>query len=124
MTDVSSIETDPDKLLADARQWAGELCKSVKRQTDAKADAVLNTAARLAGVAPSLLWKLKYRPPRGVDVSVYNRLKVAHARYVKSPEATIAENLQALRDLPADPRRDRLLASMEEFLRASESPEV
>jgi hypothetical protein len=124
MTDMTAIETDPEKLLADARTWAKELCGAVKRQTDAKADAVLNTAARFAGVAPSLIWKLKYRPPKEVSVSVYNRLKLAHARYVKSPEATIAENLAALRSLPTNPARDRLMAGMEEYLRTAQGKEV
>ena len=124
MTDMTAIETDPDKLLADAQGWAKELCKAVKRQTDAKADAVLNTAARMAGVAPSLIWKLRYRPPKGVDVSVYNRLKLAHARYVKSPEAIIAENLAELKALPSTPARARLVAGMEEYLRTAQGEEV
>ena len=124
MTDISAIETDPVKLLDDARNWAKELCKAAERQTDAKADAVLHTASRWAGVTPSLIWKLKYRPPKKVDVSVYNRLKLAHARYVKSPEATIAENLAALKALPSTPARDRLLAGMEEYLRTAQGEEA
>lgn len=124
MTDISAIETDPVKLLEDARRWAKELCGAAKRLTDAKEDAVLNTAGRWAGVPASFIWKLKYRPPKKVDVSIYNRLKLAHARYVKSPEATIAENLAALRELSPDPARDRLLASMEEYLRTATGPET
>ena len=124
MTDISYIETDPIKLREQARGWAEDLLKAFKRQHEAKEDEALNGIARWAGVTKTIIWKLKYRPPQRLDVSIYNRLQVAHARYVKSPEATIAENLQALRQLPSDPRRDRLMASMEEFIRASESPEV
>ena len=124
MTDISAIETDPDKLLDDARKWAKELCKAVKRQTDAKADAALNTAARWADVSPTMIWKLKYRPPNTVDAHIYNRLKLAHARYVKSPEATIADNLAALKALPSNPARDRLMAGMEEYLRTAQGEEV
>lgn len=124
MTDISAIETDPNKLLAEAQAWAKELCKAAKRQTDAKADAVLNTAARWADVSPTMIWKLRYRPPNTVDAHIYNRLKLAYARYVKSPEATIAENLAELKALPSTPARDRLVAGMEEYLRASEVAEV
>jgi hypothetical protein len=125
MTDISAmeIETDPIKLRDDARRWGIELWKAVKRQTEAKNDHAMEAAARMAGVSPSLLWKLKYRPPKGVDVSVYNRLKLAHARYVKSPEATIAENLAELKALPPTPARTRLLASMEEYLRTAQGTE-
>lgn len=126
MTDISAmeIETDPIKLRDDARRWGLELWKAVKRQTEAKNDHAMEAAARMAGVSPSLLWKLKYRPPQEVSVSVYNRLKLAHARYVKSPEATIAENLAELKALPSNPARARLVAGMEEYLRTAQGEEV
>src|SRR5690606_9165108 len=101
VTDVSTmeIEVDPIKLRDQARAWSNELLKTFKRQHEAKEPEAMSAVARWAGVTTNTIWKLKYRPPRTLDVSIYNRLRLAHARYVKSPEATIAENLAALRAL-------------------------
>jgi hypothetical protein len=125
VTDVSSfVETDPDKLLADAKGWATALLKRAKAVSGGKNDVAMNTAARWAGVTPNMFWKLRYRPPNDVGVSTYNRLKLAHFKHCEAVESDIAENLVALRGLPSTPARERLMAQMAEYLRASESQET
>lgn len=122
MTDVTSFETDPDKLLNEAKGWAKALWKCAKITTG-KDDRAMHTAARWANVSPNTLWKLRYRPPRGIDVSIYNRLKVAYVERVESVEGQIAENFEALKALPPTPSRQRLVAAMEEFLGAAPGAE-
>lgn len=124
LTDVSAIETDPVRLRDEAIDWARALWKVVKRRTGHKNNVVLPTAARMAGIEPGTLWSLRYRPPKTVETSLYNKLKLAHERYVTSPEATIAENLEILRSLPPSPKGLLLMASMEEYLRSQEGPET
>lgn len=116
MTDISSIETDREKLIDDATAWGNALWNRAARLYGQKKDTAMHTAANWAGVTPTMLWKLRYRRPRGLDVSIYNRLKLAHERHVASVEGKLAENLMALRALPATPDRDRLVADMEKFL--------
>lgn len=116
MTDLSTIETDREKLIDDATGWANALWDRAAKLYGQKKDTALHTAANWAGIAPTIIWKLRYRRPRGMDVSVYNRLKAAHQKHVSSVEGKLAENLLELRALPATPDRDRLAADLEKFL--------
>lgn len=122
MFDASAIETEPDKLVAEARGWALALWNKVYRGLGDTQESAMHTAARLAKVPPSTIWGMRYRPPRTIDVSVYFKLKAAYVRHVESVEADIAQNLESLRALPASAARDRLVAQMEEYLRTAESP--
>lgn len=116
MTDLSAIETDREKLIDDATEWGNALWDRATKLYGQKKDAAMHTAANWAGIAPTMLWKLRYRRPRGVEVSIYNRLKAAHHRHVESVEGKLAENLLELRALPATPDRERLAADLEKFL--------
>jgi len=116
MSDATAYETDPDKLVAEATGWATALWRRAREVTGDKNDRAMHTAARWAQVPPNTIWKLRYRPPRELGVSVYNRLKLAHEKHVASVEGKVAENLASLRALPATPARRRLVAEMEEFL--------
>lgn len=116
MTDLSAIETDPDKLVEEAAGWALALWKRAAQLYGHKQETAMHTAANWAGVPPTTFWKLRYRRPRELGVSTYNRIKVAHDQHVKSVEGKIAENLLALRALPATPDRQRLVADLEKYL--------
>jgi hypothetical protein len=122
VTDISAVEIDPDKLVAQAARWATALWRRAEADGGGKERAMF-TAANWAKVSPNTFWKLKYRPPRDLGVSIYFRLQAAHERHVSSVEAQIAANLEELRALPATAARERLMAQMEEFLGASQSPE-
>jgi hypothetical protein len=122
VTDVASFETDPDKLLRDAKTWANALWRKA-RLTAPKDDLAMRKAAHWAKVTPNTLWKLRYRPPRDIGVSIYNRLRVAYDEHVESVEGQVAENLAALKALPSTPSRERLVAQMEEFLGTSQGEE-
>lgn len=123
MTDLSAIETDREKLIDDATGWANALWNRAAKLYGQKKDTAMHTAANWAGIAPTMLWKLRYRRPRGLDVSIYNRLKAAHQRHVASVEGKIAENLLELRALPSTPDRDRLAADLEKFLGIAQGEE-
>ena len=116
MTDLSAIETDPDKLVDEAAGWAMALWKRAAQLFGLMQDTAMHTAANWADVPPTTFWKLRYRRPHELGVSTYNRIKAAHERHVASVEAKSAENLIALRALPSTPSRDRLVAQLEEYL--------
>lgn len=120
MTDATAFETDPDKLVDEARGYALGLWRHVHRGLGDTQENAMHEAARLAKVTPNTIWKLRYRRPREIGASIYFKLKAAHARHVQSVEARVADNLAALRSLPATPANRRLVASMEEFLGHSE----
>lgn len=120
MTDLSAIETDPDKLVDEAAGWAMALWRRAAQLYGHKQDTAMHTAANWAGVPPTTFWKLRYRKPRDLGISTYNRIKAAHQRHVASVEATSAENLIALRSLPSTPSRDRLVAQLESYLGIAE----
>ena len=125
MTDVaSSVETDPTRLVDEAAGWAIGLWKAAHRTIGDTQERSMHEAARLARVSPNTIWRLRYRKPADISVSIYNRLMVAHRQHVESAEATVAANLEILRSLPATPARTRLVAQMEEFLRDQEGAEV
>lgn len=124
MTDLSAIETDPEKLVDEAAGWAMALWKRAAQLYGHKQDTAMHTAANWASVPPTTLWKLRYRKPRDLGISTYNRIKAAHQKHVESVEAKSAENLIALRALPASPSRDRLVAQLEEFLGIAPIAEV
>jgi hypothetical protein len=124
MTDMSAIETDPDKLVAEASGWAQALWTRAAQMYGHKQDTAMHTAANWADVPPTTLWRLRYRRPRGLDIAVYFRLKAAHQKHVESVEGKLAENLIALRALPATPDRQRLAADLEKFLGLTDGEEV
>lgn len=116
MTDLSANEFEPETLVSRAKVWAMALWKRAEDLYGDGKDNAMHTAARWAGVSPNLLWRLRYRPPAGIDASPYLKLMAAHERLINSVEAKSAENLIALRALPSNPSRDRLVAQLEEFL--------
>jgi hypothetical protein len=116
LTDLTANEFEPETLVERAKVWAMALWKRAEDLHGSGRDNAMHTAARWAGVSPSLLWRLRYRPPAGIDASPYFKLMAAHERLIISVEAKSAENLIALRALPSSPSRDRLVAELEEFL--------
>jgi hypothetical protein len=123
LTDATAFETDPDKLVDEASGWALGLWRLVHQGMGDTQEASMHKAAKLARVSPNTIWKLRYRRPRDIAVSVYFKLKAAHARHVESVEGQIAANLEILRTLPANPSRTRLAASLEQYLRDQEGEE-
>lgn len=118
------MEVEPEALVSEARGWALALWRTAHHLVGSTQDRAMRKAAAMAKVTPNTLWKLRYRPPREIGASVYFKLRIAHQKYVHSTEATVAQNLIALRALPSSPSRDRLVAGMEEFLRDSEGAEA
>ena len=123
MTDATAIETDPEKLVGEARGWALSLWDKAHKGIGGTQDQAMHKAASMAGVTPHTLWKLRYRTPEEIGVSIYNRLKAAHARHIESVEARLADDLAALRLLPPTPHRARLVAQVEDFLGTAAGPE-
>lgn len=123
MTDATAFETNPDKLVSEASGWALGLWEFVHRGMGDTQEAAMHRAAKLAHVSPNTIWKLRYRRPRDIAVSVYFKLKAAHARHVESVEGQIAANLEVLRTLPRTPSRARLVAELEGYLRNQEGAE-
>jgi hypothetical protein len=66
----------PAELVNEAAQWAAKLTDEAERKTG-KTDTALETVARQTGVNQSTLWRLRYRKPKDLAVSVYMRLKAA-----------------------------------------------
>lgn len=68
---------DMSQFVADARKWAKEL---VRRETRGWGDLprAMRCVARHCGVDYATLHALRYRPPKGVDASVYERLEAAY----------------------------------------------
>lgn len=121
MTDATAYETDPSKLVDKAAGWAMALWRRAERESDDGKERAMHRAATWAKVSPGTLWKLRYRKPSEIGVSIYFKLEAAHARLITSVEARVAANLEELRQLPATPSRERLVAGMEEYLRHSGS---
>ncbi len=121
---TAAFETDPDKLVGEASGWAKGLWRRVHLRLGTTKEDAMHEAARLAGVSPNTIWKLRYRRPRDIAASVYFKLKAAHSRHVESVEGQIAANLEILRTLPATPSRQRLVVELAQYLRDQEGDEV
>jgi len=121
MTDATAVETDPSKLVERAATWAMALWRRAELDHGTGKERAMHTAASWADVPPHTFWKLKYRRPDEIGASIYFKLNAAYERRIASVEARVAANLQELRELPATPSRKRLVAGMEEYLRASQS---
>ena len=120
MTDATAYETDPTKLVDKATGWALALWRRAELDHGDGKERAMHTAANWADVPPHTFWKLKYRRPDEIGASIYFKLYAAYQRRIASVEARVAANLQELRELPATPARERLVAGMEEYLRTSE----
>ena len=68
--------TKPADYVAEAAEWAARLTNEAERKTG-KTDTALETVARQTGVNQSTLWRLRYRKPKDLAVSVYMKLKTA-----------------------------------------------
>lgn len=68
--------TKPADYVAEAAEWAARLTNEAERKTG-KTDTALETVARQTGVNQSTLWRLRYRKPKDLAVSVYMKLKAA-----------------------------------------------
>lgn len=123
MFDAGAIELPPEKRIEQARIWALALWDRLAQAPGENQETAMHRAARLAKVSAYTVWSFRYRMPKKLDVSAYFSIKAAYERHVASLEAGLAENLIVLRSLPSDPRRDRLVAQMEEFLRDQEGDE-
>lgn len=66
----------PADLVDEAAKWAAKLTDDAERKTG-KTDTALETVARQTGVNQSTLWRLRYRKPKDLAVSVYMKLKTA-----------------------------------------------
>ena len=66
----------PADFVAEAAEWAVRLTNEAERKTG-KTDTALETVARQTGVNQSTLWRLRYRKPKDLAVSVYMKLKTA-----------------------------------------------
>jgi hypothetical protein len=90
----------PAELVNEAAQWAAKLTDEAERKTG-KTDTALETVARQTGVNQSTLWRLRYRKPKDLAVSVYMKLKAAFEAAEKRQterfehEAKIARSLGA-----------------------------
>lgn len=88
----------PADLVAEAAGWAARLTDEAERKTG-KTDTALETVARQTGVNQSTLWRLRYRKPKDLAVSVYMKLKTAFEAAEQrqterlNHEATIARSL-------------------------------
>jgi len=118
MFDAGTIELAPEERIEQARNWALALWDRIAAAGDHNQESAMHQAARLAKVTPSTIWGFRYRMPKKLDVAAYFSIKAAFERHA-SVEADLANNLLVLRSLPANPRRDRLVAQMEEYLRDS-----
>lgn len=60
-----------------AASWADALVKSESRGPG-DLDNAMRRAARKAGVPYTIFWRLRYRPPADLFVSVFNKLEAAY----------------------------------------------
>lgn len=65
----------PADLVDEAAYWAAKLTDEAAKT--GKTDTALETVARQTGVNTSTLWRLRYRKPKDLAVSVYMKLKAA-----------------------------------------------
>lgn len=116
VTDISFIETDPEKAVEKAASWAKALWMRAGQLYGDKEDTAMHIAAGWAKVPPGVFWKLRYRKPREIGASIYCRLMVAHHEHITSVEGKVAENLIALRALSTTEADRGLVAHMEKYL--------
>ncbi len=82
--------------------WAGSLIERERRATGQKVETILDNLARRLGVEKSELWSLRYRPPRGIMVHVYMRLKAAYENEVERQEMRLAHELMLTKAVVSD----------------------
>lgn len=88
----------PADLVDEAASWAARLTKEAEAETG-KTDAALETVARQTGVNESTLWRLRYRKPKDLAVSVYMKLKAAIEVAEKRQNERINHGTQVARSL-------------------------
>lgn len=102
--------------VADARQWAGVLIAREHRGPGDTVDAAMRRAERRYGVDYNTLWKMRYRPPKDIAVTLYFRLKDAFDLECARQEARLAHELKLAREAGLDEANSPVVAEAEAFL--------
>lgn len=116
MTDVTA-----DIPVQDAKGWANALIRAAHRGPGDTTDAAIHRAATKHGLDPKVLWRLRYRTPKDMLVSVYLKIKAAHDAECNRQEARLRHELEITKALPATEARLRLIAETEALLAAMDS---
>jgi len=90
-----------------ARMWAREMIQAECRGPGDKDNAMRRLAHRHR-LPYGLLWRLTYKPPKGIFWDVYERLRSAYSDEKARQAASLASEIAVLRLQVSDFERDRL----------------
>lgn len=78
----------------DAQHWADFLIRKEFRGPGDTLDAAMARCERKHRVSRSILWGLRYRPPKDLFVSVYMKLREAYEAEIDSLDRRLAEEIR------------------------------
>jgi hypothetical protein len=84
----------PDAFVQDAQGWADFLIKREFKGPGDTLDAAMARCERKYRVSRSVLWGLRYRPPKDLLVSVYMRLRGAYEAELAKLDRRLAEEIR------------------------------
>jgi hypothetical protein len=107
-----------------AKGWVNNLIRAQHRGPGDTTDAAIHRAATKHGIDPKVLWRLRYRTPKDMLVSVYLKIKAAHEAECERQEARLRHELEITKALPPTPARLALIAETEALLGSAARAEV
>lgn len=80
--------------VCDARNWAEFLIRAEFRGPGDTIDAAMGRIERRHGIGHSLLWGLRYRPPKDIMVSLYMRLRDAYEAEIAKLDRRLSDEIR------------------------------
>lgn len=117
MSELSFADSEED-YLGKARHWADAVIEQAHRESDVPVEDAIVAAARKSKIPRSVLWALRYRPPKELGVRVFFQLKRAYRQILQRQEAKLELEIEVARHLPHTDARSGLIAESEAVLRS------
>jgi len=102
--------------------WADALVTKVHRGPGDNVESAMYRAETKYGVPFSLLWALRYRPPKAMMVGAWSYLQHVYYAECGRQEARLRHELELTKALPATPARLKLIADTEAYLGPADAP--
>lgn len=116
MSDTAHGNDRPEDPVEAASRWAAKLVERAYRGLGDSVDEAMKRVARDARVPRSVLWALRYRPPKDLGARAYVALRATYRNELLRQGAKLELDIEIARRLPqTDARRD-LIAESEALL--------
>jgi hypothetical protein len=104
-----------------AKGWANSLIRSQHRGPGDTTDAAIHRAAVKYGLEPKVLWRLRYRTPKDMLVSVYLKIEAAYQAECERQEARLRHELEITKAIATSAAALAAIREAEALLGASKS---